>query len=66
MKTNKILIVGAAFLMMISCDNNSISHDNLENENKEISAINTGSITPLSASPTAVSYSSLLKTGHAL
>ncbi|HSI74780.1 MAG TPA: hypothetical protein VK957_02745 [Lunatimonas sp.] len=28
MKTNKIMFVGAAFLMMMSCDNNSISFDN--------------------------------------
>jgi hypothetical protein len=62
MKTNKIMFVGAAFLMMISCDNNSISFHILgTSEATEVSSIKPDTASPLPVLPTAASNSSLKK-----
>jgi len=60
MKTNKIMFVGAAFLMMISCDNNSISFHILgTSEATKVSSIKPDTVSPLPVRPTAASNSSL-------
>lgn len=60
MKTNKIMFVGAAFLMMISCDNNSNSFDNGKGEVTDLTHIQTEMKNALSIRSITVSYSSLI------
>ncbi|WP_158858091.1 hypothetical protein [Lunatibacter salilacus] len=66
MKTNKIMFVGAAFLIMISCDNNSISNNNENGGVADLSHIQTEGEHSISVRPTDVSYSSLINDLRAL
>lgn len=58
MKINKIMFVGAAFLMMISCDTNSVSFDKLKDINTSVSHLNS-IVAPLPLNSPVKSFSSL-------
>jgi hypothetical protein len=58
MKTNKIMIVGAAFILMISCDTNSTSSHNRSNDTMA-SLIYSENVWPLSLATTRDTFSTV-------